>query len=365
MKVKFHNIYKSIINKKEIEKKIIDLIRSNSFVGGKSVINFEKKFAKFTKSKYCIGVGNGTDALEISLEALKIKKGSEVILPVNTWISTGEAVIRNGLKVVFCDINLDDYTININDLKKKIRKSTKAIIPVHLYGNPSNMVSIMKIAKKHNLKVIEDCAQAHGSKINKKHVGTFGQFGTFSFYPGKNLGAFGDGGCIITNDKKYADICKRIRNHGAFYKYDHKLIGRNSRLDTIQSEILSLRLKHYSKNVKKRIIIAKLYNKRLNHLNEIKLPRFEKNFHSSFHQFVIRTDKRDQLKLYLKKKKIETMMHYPYMLSELKVFKKTIDYKSLKNSHNLGKKILSLPISEEHSLREIEFVSKTIKSFFS
>mgnify|MGYP006106393855 FL=1 len=364
MKIKFHDIYKGLSNKNEIEKKIISLIRSNSFIGGKPVDEFEKKFAKFTKSNYCISVGNGTDALEIALEALKVKKGSEVIVPVNTWISTAEIVLRNGLKLVFCDINLDDYSINLQDLQKKISKKTKVIIPVHLYGNPSDMINIVKLGKKNNIKIIEDCAQAHGATLNNKHVGTFGEFGTFSFYPGKNLGAFGDGGCIITSNKKYAELCQRIRNHGSLKKYDHTIIGRNSRLDTIQSAILSLRLDHYDRALKKRNYLASIYDKKLKNIIGLELPIKKDKMYSAYHQYVVRTDKRNKLKAYMESKKIDTMIHYPYMLSELKIFKKSKGFKSLKNSRNLGGKILSLPISEEHSLKEINFIVKTIKSFF-
>ena len=365
MRIRFHNIYKSLINKNEIEKKIISLIRSNSFIGGKQVEDFEKQFAKFTQSKYCVSVGNGTDALEIALESLNIKRGYEVILPVNTWISTAEIVIRNGLKVVFCDINLNDYSINFEDLKNKISKKTKLIIPVHLYGNPADMTKIMKIAKKRNIKIIEDCAQAHGATINKKQVGTFGELGTFSFYPGKNLGAFGDGGCIVTNNKRYAELCQRIRNHGALKKYDHTIIGRNSRLDTIQSAILSLRLTHYRKALKKRNLIAKLYEKELCDINELIIPTINKGSYHAYHQYVIRTNRRNELREYLKQRKIDTMIHYPYMLSELKIFKTASGIKNLKNSNKLGDKILSLPISEEHSIQEIIFVINKIKMFFS
>ena len=364
MRIRFHNIYKSLVNKKKIEKKIISLIRSNRFVGGSSVEEFEKKFSTFTKSKYCISVGNGTDALEIALEALQIRSGSEVIVPVNTWISTAEIVIRNRLKLVFCDINLDNYSINLKDLKKKINKKTKVIIPVHLYGYPSDMLNIKKIANKNKIKIIEDCAQAHGAKINNRHVGTWGEFGAFSFYPGKNLGAFGDGGCIITNNKKYADFCRRIKNHGSIQKYDHKTVGRNSRLDTIQSAVLSLRLAEYRKAQKKRNLIAKIYQNELKDIKELKLPKINNNISSAYHQYVIRTFKRNKLREYLKRKKIDTMIHYPYMLSELSIFKKASGIKNLINAKNLGKKILSLPISEEHSLKEIYYITKTIRSFF-
>tara|TARA_B110001450_G_C17652562_1_gene493906 strand:- start:59 stop:1165 length:1107 start_codon:yes stop_codon:yes gene_type:complete len=364
MRVRFHDIYRGLINKEEIKKKISKLIKGNNFVGGKEVVKFEEKFSKFVKSKYCISVGNGTDALEIALEALDIKKGYEIIVPVNTWISTAEIVVRAGYKLVFCDINLEDYSMNLNDLKKKINKKTRAVIPVHLYGHPSEMIKIKKLTKNKDIKIIEDCAQAHGAKLNSKHVGTFGDIGTFSFYPGKNLGAFGDAGGIVTNNKKYADLCQRIRNHGALKKYDHLIQGRNSRLDTIQSAILNIRLSTYNQIIKKRNINANIYKKELKNIDGLILPDTKKNTYNAYHQFVIRLNNRDKLRDYLKKNKIDTMIHYPYMLSELSIFKKALGIKSLKNSKNLGKKILSLPISEEHTKKEIYFVIKLIKLFF-
>ena len=360
MKVKFTNLYKIIPNKNLIFKKINYLIKNSKFVGGEEVVNFENDFCKFTSSKYCISVGNGTDALEIAVKALKLKKNSEIIVPVNTWISTAEAVINNGFKVVFCDVDLNDYTICVKDLKKKISNNTKAIIAVHLYGNPANMIEIKKLIKNKNIRIIEDCAQAHGTKINNTHVGTFGDFGTFSFFPGKNLGAFGDGGAIITNSRSLYEYCVRARGHGALKKYDHKFSGRNSRLDTIQSAVLRIKLKSYNKSIKLRNKLASIYFNKLNHLKQIKTYKLKKNNTHSLHQFVIRTNKRDKLREYLSKFKIDTMIHYPYMLNQLSFFPK----KNLKNSKNLGNKILSLPISEEHSKKEIEFVSKKIKDFF-
>ena len=362
MKIKFTDLYKLIKNKKKIFKKINELIKSSKFVGGTEVKLFEKNFSKFTGSKYTVSLGNGTDALEIAIKSLNLKKGSEVILPVNTWISTAEAIVSNNLKIVFCDVNIDDYSICINDLKKKINKKTKLIMPVHLYGNPTDVTKIKKVIGTRNIKIIEDCAQAHGSKINNKHVGTLGDIGTFSFFPGKNLGAFGDGGALITNSKKIFNTSLRLRNHGAIKKYDHKFSGRNSRLDTIQAGILNIKLKNYSEVVKKRNKLAKVYFDELSKLKDIKMYKLLKNNISAFHQFVIRVEenKRNKLQNYLKSHNIETMIHYPYMLNELKFFPKT---KNLTKSNNLGKKILSLPISEEHTEREIKFVAQKIKNF--
>ena len=361
MKVKFTDIYKLTLDKNKIKKKINSLIKNNEFVFGKEVKNFETEFSKFTRSKYCVSVGNGTDALILAIKALQIKSGSEVIIPSNTWISTAEAAKETGLKIIFCDVNLNDYTICIQDLKKKITKKTKLIMPVHLYGNPANMYQIKKIIKKRNIKIIEDCAQAHGSKINSKHVGTFGDIGAFSFFPGKNLGCFGDGGAIITNNKKYYEYILRVRNHGALKKYDHKFSGLNSRLDAIQAGILRIKLKNYKQLLKRRKQLANLYFKKLSKISEIKMFNFPKNRHTCYHQFVIRTNQRNNLQKFLKKNNISTMIHYPYMLNELKFF----EYKKkIINTNKLGSKILSLPISEEHSIGEILYICDKIRYFF-
>ena len=371
MNVSFTNLFKaSQYGDKKFKKKIINglsrLISKNQFIGGEQVNKFEKKFSKYININHCITVANGTDALEIAVESLKLPKESEVILPVNTWISTAEAVTRNGLKVVFCDINLNDYSINLKDLKKKITKKTSLVIAVHLYGYPSDMLNIKKITRSKNIKLLEDCAQAHGTRINNSHVGTFGDIATFSFFPGKNLGAFGDAGAIVTNSKKLDESCRRIRNHGALKKYDHQFPGRNSRLDSLQCFVLSTKIQTYEKKIKKRNKLARIYLNELKSIFEIKLPilDFKKNY-NSFHQFVIRVEKkRDNLIKFLNKNKIGTMIHYPYMLNELKFYKKSKGVNNLNNSKKIGKKIISLPISEEHSQREIVYVCEKIKNFY-
>ena len=371
MNVSFTNLFKaSQYGDKKFKKKIINglsrLISENQFIGGDQVDKFEKKFSKYININNCITVANGTDALEIAIESLKLPKKSEVILPVNTWISTAEAVTRNGLKVVFCDINLNDYSINLKDLKKKITKKTSLVIAVHLYGYPSDMLNIKKIIRSKNIRLLEDCAQAHGTRINNSHVGTFGDIATFSFFPGKNLGAFGDAGAIVTYSKKLDESCRRIRNHGALKKYDHQFVGRNSRLDSLQCFVLSTKIKTYEKKIKKRNKLAKIYLNQLKNISEVKVPilDFKKNY-NSFHQFVIRVEKkRDNLIKFLNKNKIGTMVHYPYMLNELKFYKKNKGVDSLNNSKKIGKKIISLPISEEHTEKEITYVCDKIKTFY-
>jgi len=361
MKIKFTNLYKLIKDKKKILKKIFTLIKNSEFIGGNEVVSFEKEFSKFIETKYCISVANGTDALEIAIKSLNLKNNSEIIVPNNTWISTAEAVVNNNHKVVLCDINLDDYTICLNDLKNKITSKTRAIIIVHLYGNPANIDEVKKIIRGKNIKLIEDCAQAHGSLINNRHVGTFGEVSCFSFFPGKNLGAFGDAGAIVTNNKKIYNFCLRYRNHGSLKKYDHKFSGRNSRLDSIQSAVLRIKLKSYLEVIKKRKYLSKIYFKELKNISTIKLFRLKNKNQSSFHQFVIRLNSgRNKLKSYLDKFGIDTMIHYPYMLNDLKFFGKK---KILINSNNLGDKILSLPISEDHTHKQIIYICKKLKEF--
>jgi dTDP-4-amino-4,6-dideoxygalactose transaminase len=365
MKVKFSNFYKSHKLHSRIFSKIKDLVKRNELVGGPEIFKFEKNFSNFVNIKHCITVANGTDALEIALESLKLKKGSEVIVPVHTWISTAEIIVRSGFKLVFCDIDIERYTIDVADLKKKISKKTSCIIPVHIYGNPSNMREINLIANKRGIKIIEDCSQAHGSFIKNKHVGTFGNIATFSFFPSKNLGAYGDGGAIVTNNNLLADYCRKLKNHGSLIKYDHEFPGRNSRLDSIQAAILNIKLKNLNKNIKKRNLLANIYFKSLKNIKEIKLPKFEKNIRYSYHQFVIRLNKnRNDLMSFLKKNGIETMLHYPYTLNELSFFHGTKGINKIPNAKNLGKKILSLPISEDHSIKEVKFICKFIINFF-
>ena len=233
-------------------------LKQNQFVGGKNISEFEKKFSNLLDIKYCLGVANGTDALEIAIKSLKLKKNSEVLVPASTWISTAEAVVQNNLKVKFVDVNENDSLINIKDLENKISKKTSAIIVVHLFGKVCNMNRILKIARKHKLKIVEDCAQAHLAKFNDKYVGTLSDIATFSFYPGKNLGALGDAGCIVTNKYHLYKLSKKIANHGRETKYQHSLIGRNSRLDNLQAGFLNQKLNYLHKWTKIRIKNAKI-----------------------------------------------------------------------------------------------------------
>ncbi len=348
--------------KKEIDKSIYQTINKANFIGGDTKIQFEKQFSKYINSKYCLGVANGTDAIEISLESLNLKKGSEVIVPSNSFISTSEAVTRSGLKVIFCDVSIDNYTIDTKKLLKLINKKTSAIIAVHLYGHPCNMDELSRIKKKYKLKLIEDCAQAHGSFYKNNHVGTYGDISTFSFYPGKNLGAYGDGGAIITNNFNLYKKSKMISNHGRVNKFDNKFEGRNSRLDTIQASILKVKLKYLEDLVKKRNKNAKLYRRYLKDNKKIVLPINSSKIRHSYHLFVIRVNNRKKLIKEFTKNDIQFGIHYPKALHKL------IAYKHIKqNTKNfltgrIDNKIISLPIHEYLKENEIKKVCKVINS---
>lgn len=348
--------------KNEIDEAIKNVINETAFIGGKYVTKFEEEFAIYQESKYCISVGNGTDALEIAIEALDLPKGSEIIVPANSFIATSEAATRCGHKVVFCDCNEDNYTISISSLKSKITSATKAIITVHLYGHPCDMDNILILANEHNLKVIEDCAQSHGAEYKDKKVGTIGDIGTFSFYPGKNLGAYGDGGAIVTNSSELATKCKMIANHGRIEKYNHEFEGRNSRLDGLQAAILSVKLKYIDKWTKSRIQIADYYIENLKDVKGIILPKREKWAKQVYHLFVVRVENRDLLQKKLKDNGIQSGIHYPIALPKLKAY----EYLNQQNedlfANNTDKELLSLPIGDHLSENDLESIIKILKS---
>lgn len=350
--------------KLEVDEAIKDVIQKSNFIGGSTVRQFEENFANYIGSKYCIGVGNGTDALEISIEALKLPTGSEIIVPANSYIASAEAVTRSGHDVIFADVDSNSYVISIEDIKKKITSKTKAIIAVHLYGHPCNMEELKEIALKYNLFIIEDAAQAHGSEFNGIKVGKIGDISAFSFYPGKNLGAYGDGGAITTDDFNLAELCKKISNHGRITKYDHEFVGRNSRLDSIQASILNVKLRHLDKWNDKRIEIANHYLLKLKGVGDIILPQRQIWAKQVYHLFVIRTKKRDKLKNYLLDKGIETGIHYPISLPKQKAY----HYKN-KSSENLfsnlsDSTLLSLPIGEHLTKKDVDYIVDTIKIFY-
>lgn len=350
----------------EIREAFEAVCSSSSFIKGPILDEFEKEFAKFVGAKYCIGVASGTDALHLSLLALNIGKDDEVALPVNTFVATAFAVVFTGATPVFVDIDPLTLNIDINELKKKFTQKTKVIIPVHLYGQPANMDEIMKFARKHHLFVLEDAAQAHGAIYNNRVAGTFGHLAAFSFYPGKNLGAYGDGGAITTNSSKLNKVLRQLREYGSKTKYLHGRVGYNSRLDTIQAAILQIKLKHLSSWNQKRQKAADYYNKRINReIPFIKTPIIDKKARSVFHLYVIQTPKRNKLLNYLSQKGIQTGIHYPKPLHLQKALK-NLGYKkgAFPIAEKVSSQILSLPIYPELTFKQQDYIVESIKSFF-
>jgi dTDP-4-amino-4,6-dideoxygalactose transaminase len=354
--------YQSI--RSDIDQVIKTVISESAYIGGHFVKQFEKDFSDYINVKHCVGVGNGTDAIEIAIEALGMPAGSEIIVPANSFIASSEAVTRQGHKVVFADVDRDSYVLSIEDVKKRITPNTKAIMAVHLYGHPCDMDALFELAEEHKLYIIEDCAQAHGAEYKGNKVGGIGHVATFSFYPGKNLGAYGDGGAITTNDDVVAKKCHMVANHGRIAKYDHEFEGRNSRLDGLQAAILSVKLKHLNTWTEQRIKVADLYLDLLKSEKNIILPVRKEWAKQVYHLFVIRTKNRDELKKYLGEKGIQTGIHYPISLPKLKAYEYTSQAQDSMFANQSDTKLLSLPIGEHLGKRDIEEVVKQIRMYY-
>jgi dTDP-4-amino-4,6-dideoxygalactose transaminase len=362
--VKFLDLKKQYISMKdEIDIAIRNVIDDTAFVGGKYLKEFEESFSNYIGTKFCIGVGNGTDALEIALWSLDLPSGSEVIVPANSFIATSEVVTRNNLKVIFADVG-EDYLLSEYSIKSVITKNTKAIIPVHLYGQPCDMDMIMNIAKEYNLKVIEDCAQAHGAKYKDQKVGTFGDLATFSFYPGKNLGAYGDGGAVVTNNENLANRCSMYANHGRSDKYLHEFEGINSRLDGLQAAVLNVKLKYLDSWSNRRNEVANYYFEQLKDIEDITLPSISKDRYSVFHLFVIRVKNRDKLRKYLIDNDISCGIHYPVALPNLEAYKYLEEDYSNYFACSSDKELLSLPMGEHLEKEDLEKVLSALKVYF-
>jgi dTDP-4-amino-4,6-dideoxygalactose transaminase len=351
--------------KEEIFNAINTVFEDGTFIGGKHVQQFEKNFAALHGVKHCIGVGNGTDAIFIILKMMGIGAGDEVIIPAHNWISAAEMVTLAGAKPVFVDS--DEFTFNIDPSKieEKITTRTKAIIPVHLYGQPAQMDLIKSICKKNNLLLIEDCAQSIFASENGKLVGTFGDVAAFSFYPSKNLGAYGDGGAILTNDDTLANKIRAYANHGMIEKNVHLSEGINSRLDSMQAAILSVKLKHIQLWNEKRIQHANLYSSLLKDVSQIEIPKVQDNVKHVFHLYVIRTEKREALQKHLESKGIQTSVHYPLALPFLDPYQSNYKQQDFPMAYRDQQEILSLPLYPELAEEQIRFVCDSIREFFS
>lgn len=347
--------------KDEIKNAIDRVVESNWFIDGKELLNFENKFAEYCDTDYCVGCGNGLDGLTLALRAMGVEKDDEVIIPSHTFIATALAVSNIGAKPVFVEIKEDDYTINPEKIEEKITDKTKAIIAVHLYGQCADMDEINKIAKKHNLYVLEDAAQAHGALYKGRKAGSLGDAAEFSFYPGKNLGAMGDAGCVVTNNKEIAEKVRILRNYGSTKKYCHELKGVNSRLDEIQAAILSVKLKNLDKWNEFRKKVANRYLFGIKN-KKVKLPIINKNNEHVWHLFVVEVDDREKFMNYLKDNDISSLIHYPTAISKQKAYN---EYKDLDFPIAVSKanKVVSLPMYYGLTDEEIEYVIKLINNY--
>jgi len=353
---------------KFIEKELYDAIRSvinsSEFIRGSQVELFEKNFSALLNVDYCISCGNGTDALYLTMLALGLKPGDEVIVPAHSWISTSETVTQAGGKVVFVDTDKDTFTLAPALLQDYITEKTVGIIPVHLYGHPADMDGIMSVANANNLWVIEDCAQAHLSRFAGKFVGTFGDAATFSFYPGKNLGAMGDAGAVLSNNRDLAIKIAKLARHGGLTKGEHEIEGMNSRMDSIQAAILNVKLKYLKKWTTERQEIAAILLNELGFSKKYTTPIVAKNSEHVWHQFVLKTSDRDGLAKHMLKHGVSTGIHYPTALPFLKAYErlkhKFSDFPNA--AHNQGQ-ILSIPCYPELTDHDINRIVGSIKSY--
>lgn len=353
---------------KEIYKTIDNVIKQGIFINGTEIAKFEEEFANYIGIKYCVSTNSGTDALILGVRALDYPTGAEIIVPTSTFFSTALAATTNGHKPVFVDNDENDFGISLIDLERKITKKTKCVIVVHMYGQADKIDDIKRIISKNNYKIdlIEDACQAHGAKYKNQKVGTFGRFSAFSFYPTKNLGAFGDGGAVVTHDKNLADKLRKLRQYGSTKKYFHDTIGFNSRLDTIQAAILRTKLKRLDDVNKKRQSLASYYTYLLRTVYpNVASPKEFTGRKSIFYVYVARVKQRNKLMKHLNENGIDTLIHYPRPLHLQKAF----SYLGHKNndfpiSEKLSSEILSLPMHENITKKQIEYVVSKIKEFY-
>jgi dTDP-4-amino-4,6-dideoxygalactose transaminase len=342
--------------KSEIDTAIQNIINSSAFVGGEAVRSFEKDFAAYCEAKACVGVGNGTDALYLTLRALGVGPGDEVITVAHTFIATSEAIAMTGALPVFIDVLDDTMLMDPSKIEAAITPRTKAIIPVHLYGQSCDMDAIMEIARKHGLKVVEDAAQAHGGRWRGQRVGSIGDAATFSFYPGKNLGAFGDAGAVVSQDEDLMEHVRMLANHGRLEKYTHKMEGVNSRLDGMQAAVLSVKLRHLDDWNSKRRAHADFYLDSLSH-DEFRPQAVNPNAEPVWHLFVVRVAEREALQKKLKDEGVATGIHYPVPLHLQPAYQhRQIPLGSLPVTEAAANQVVSLPMYAELTGSQLELI---------
>ena len=350
--------------KPEIDAAIADSIRTSAFIRGPHVQRFEREFAAAAGAKHCVSCGNGTDSLYISMHALGVKPGDEVIAPAHSWISTTETITQAGGTVVFCDTDSATFTIDPAQIEARITPRTVGIIPVHLYGQPADMDAIMAIARKHKLWVIEDCAQAHVARYKGRMVGTFGDAASYSFYPGKNLGAMGDAGAVVTSDAALADKMAMFARHGGLVKGDHQIEGINSRLDGLQAAILSVKLPRLASWTARRQAIAAEYNRQFQGYDPVKTPFVAVGREHVYHLYVIEHEHRDTLARHLSDCGISTVINYPVALPFVPAYRRMGHQPAdFPDAYRNQSRILSLPIFPEMTQAQIQHVIDSVKSF--
>lgn len=350
--------------KSDIDAAIATVIHDSSFIRGKHVDAFEVSFAQAVEAAYCVSCANGTDALYLAMKALNIQPGDEVITTAHSWISTSAMITHAGGKVVFCDTDDQTYTIDPAAIERAVTPRTVGIIPVHLYGQPADMDAVMAIAKKHGLWVIEDCAQAHLARYKGRQVGTFGDAATYSFYPGKNLGAMGDAGAVVTGDKNLADRMAMLARHGGLVKHEHAIEGINSRLDGLQAAILSAKLPHLEKWTRARQTAATIYNEGLNQLRDVVIPVVADGRSHVYHLYTIQHPQRDALAKYLAANGVQTAINYPTALPLLPAYQRLgHTAEDFPNAARHQGRILSLPMFAEISSAQQEEVIGLIRDF--
>lgn len=346
----------------EFEEKALEVLRSGWYILGNEVSCFEKEFAEYTGADHCVGLASGLDALWIAFRILGIGQGDEVIVQGNTYIASVMGITMNGATPVFVEPN-EYFNIDVNKIEEKITDKTKAILVVHLYGQASNMGPIVELCKKYNLRLVEDCAQSHGAKFDGQMTGTFGDIGCFSFYPSKNLGAFGDAGAIVTNDAQIAEEVRVFRNYGSEKRYYNRVVGTNSRLDEMQAGLLRVRLRHMEELEQERIQIATYYLEHI-HNEKIVLPKIQEGATHIWHQFVIRTENRDEFMEYLKEHEIGSIIHYPIPPHLAEAYQ-NLGFKKgdLPITEKCADTVLSLPMYSGMREEEYQYVVEVINRF--
>ncbi|MDP8253991.1 MAG: DegT/DnrJ/EryC1/StrS family aminotransferase [Candidatus Kaelpia aquatica] len=370
MKIKFLDFEREYdLLGREVESLTSSIIKKGSFILGSELKEFEEQFASYCGVKYAVGVNSGTDALYLSLLSLGIKEGDEVIVPAFTYIATAMAVSYTGAKPIFCDIDEIDFNIDIEDIKRKLTPRTKAIIPVHLYGQPANMSAILDFASENNIRVVEDAAQAHGGAISVKgdlrKVGSLSDLGCFSFYPTKNLGCYGDGGIAVTGSDILYEKLLKLRDYGRESKYSHLMLGYNSRLDTLQAAVLSIKLKYLDQWNDRRRELGHYYNEALKGVTEVITPFEKDGLKHVYHVYVLRVKEREKLIEHLSSNGIPSIIHYPIPCHLQRVYKSSINSRGLAPvSERLSHEVLSLPLNPFLGEAEIDYIVSKIKDFY-